>query len=382
MRITSLEVLSLSAPVSEFASAILSFGRRAATLVRVATDGGLVGWGEAIHPAAGRLVREVLAAHIIGQNVLNRRQAHRAMVTAYRPMNLQRGLMAAAIGAVDIALWDLAGKALNVPVHRLLGGAVRTRVPVYASGLYYRSGEGPAQLAAEAESYIGQGFGGVKMKIGRNAIAEDMGRIAAVRRVTGDNIRVMVDANQAYCWPAAVEMGLRLEDLGVYWFEEPIPVAELAGYRQLSSRLRIRIAAGENLHGRADFAPFLSEGLIGVAQPNVGNVGGITEFMAVAALAETWGVPFALHGWGSAILNAAAVHVAACLPPCPDVPEPLPYLQEPVLEYDCSPNPLRDVISPGALQLQNGALRVPDGPGLGVEVDEAALQPYLVDLDK
>jgi D-galactarolactone cycloisomerase len=169
--------------------------------------------------------------------------------------------------------------------------------------------------------------------------------------------------------------------LGVYWFEEPLPVADHGGYDRLAGRLTVRLAAGENLHGRADFAPFLSDGLIGVAQPNVGNVGGITEFMAVAALAETWGVPLALHGWGSPVLNAAAVHVAACLPPCPDVPEPLSYVQEPLLEYDCTPHPLRDVIAPGALPLCQGTLPVPDGPGLGVEVDEASLQRYRVGLE-
>lgn len=383
MHIETVSVLHLAAPLARpFSWASGTARERTAILVRITTDSGLVGWGETLRPGAGRLVERVLAPRLRGEDA-ERRQALRERLRTglgedgQNGENGDLGDMASALGAVDIALWDLAGKAEGVPLHRLLGAGALAAVPVYASGLYYDE-TGERSLESEAESYPERGFRAVKMKIGRLSLAADRKRVAAVRRAVGDDVLLCVDANQAYDPAAAEEMGAILAEHGVYWFEEPLPLACRDGYRALAARLPLRLAAGENLCGREEFADFFAERRIGVAQPNVANVGGVGEARAVAELAAEHGIPVSFHGWGSAVLFAAAVHLAASLGA--SLPtrgrQPLP----PGLELDCTENPLREALWPGALDRPDGTVAVPAGPGLGIDLDDTVLARWRVPL--
>ena len=381
MKIAQVEVFRLAAQLSRpFHWSTGTARQRTALLVRIMTDSGLAGWGEALQPQAGPIVQNMLAPQLLGQDPMERLPLRQRMAACFPAGGGFCGLALEAIGAVDIALWDLAGKALGQPLHRLLGGAVRNRIKVYASGLYY--GDRDADLASEALGYAKQDFCGVKMKIGWLPVPEDLVRVRAVCRALGETVPLMVDANQFYNRAAAIDMGRRLEDLGVFWLEEPLPMEEVEGYAHLANRLSLRIAAGENLHGPQRFYPFLSGHWISIAQPNLARIGGITEFPAIAVLAKTFGVPLALHGWGSPVLISAALHVLACLPADSGVSESHPCVQEPVLELDCTPNPLREVLPSEVLAPRNGALPIPDGPGLGVDPEESRFAPYRVRLDE
>jgi D-galactarolactone cycloisomerase len=382
MRVTAVTVLRLAAPLTRpFSWASGTARERQAVLVRIATDAGLVGWGETLRPASGRLIERTLGPLLLGELLeedAGQRDAVRARLrAALSGMDAAPVDAASALGAVDIALWDLAGKAQGVPLHRLLGGTAAAQVEVYASGLYYDE-TGERSLDEEAEAYRASGFRAVKMKIGRASLVEDRRRVAAVRRALGGDVLLLADANQAYDTEAAREMGAVLADSGAYWFEEPLPMDRTEGYRALASALPVLLAAGENLPGE-ELASFLTGRLIGVAQPNVANVGGVAEARTVAETAAACGIPLSFHGWGSAILFSAAVHLAAGLGAPAAVPgrQALP----PGVELDCTENPLRDALWPGALDGRGGTVAVPQDPGLGVDLDATALERWRVPLD-
>lgn len=381
MRVTAVTVLRLAAPLARpFSWASGTARERQAILVRIATDAGLVGWGETLRPASGRLIERALGPVLLGEDAGQRGALRARLRAVLSGTEAAPADAASALGAVDIALWDLAGKAQGVPLHRLLGPLSETaaaQVEVYASGLYYDE-TGERSLDEEAEAYRASGFRAVKMKIGRASLAEDRRRVAAVRRALGDDVLLLADANQAYDTEAAREMGAVLADSGAYWFEEPLPLDRTEGYRALAAALPVLLAAGENLPGE-ELASFLTGRLIGVAQPNVANVGGVEEARAVAETAAACGIPLSFHGWGSAVLFSAAVHLAAGLGAPAAVPgrQPLP----PGVELDCTENPLRDALWPGALDGRGGTVAVPQGPGLGVDLDATALERWRVPLD-
>jgi D-galactarolactone cycloisomerase len=381
MLIKSIDIIRLAAPLSQpFQWATGSIFQRTAILIRVVTDSGHVGWGETLQADAGRFVRDAFSPMLIGKDPLNRLALRRSMLQVVQASGVSHGIGIGAVGAIDIALWDIAGKIFGQPLHRLLGGALRDSISLYASGLYYNNHTSPIIIAQEAAAYIQQGFSSIKMKIGRQSLADDSKRIAIVRDTIGSRAHLMVDANQAYNYDMAMEMGLYLEDMGVYWFEEPLNINDIEGYRRLAQSLKMHLAAGENFFGREEFTPFISEHLIHVAQPNIGNVGGVTEFLSVAALADFWHIPFALHGWGSSVLFAAALHVASCIPYYAGGVETYPHLEYPLLEFDCTPNPMREPLSLETMPIRNGTIRVPEGPGLGINLDEKFLERYRIDL--
>lgn len=381
MFIKSIDIIRLAAPLSQpFHWATGSIFQRTAILIRLVTDSGHVGWGETLQVEAGRFVRDVFSPILIGKNPLDRLSLRRSMLQVVQTSRVSHGIGIGAVGAVDIALWDIAGKIFGKPLNCLLGGPLHDSISLYASGLYYNNNTSPKAIAREAAAYIQQGFSSIKMKIGRESLADDSKRIAMVRDTIGSQAHLMVDANQAYNYDMAREMGLYLEDMGIYWFEEPLAINDIEGYRRLAQSLKMHLAAGENFFGREDFAPFISEHLIHVAQPNIGNVGGVTEFLYVAALADFCHIPFALHGWGSSVLFAAAMHVASCLSQYAEGVETYPQLEYPLLELDCTPNPMREFLSLEAMPIRDGTIRVPEGPGLGINLDEKFLERYRIDL--
>jgi len=285
---------------------------------------------------------------------------------------LAGGYGGSAISAVDIALWDIAGKAAGLPVSALLGGKVRDKIAVYATGLYYTEGEFPDRLLDEARMYVELGFQGMKTKVGGLSVREDVERVAAIREVIGPDIFLMVDANQAYNATTAIRIGREMDNLEVFWFEEPVGARDVEGYLQVKNALPLAIAGGENLRTRFEAKDFIGRRAVDIVQPDVVIVGGVTELHRVAQMANSFGILCNPHVWGSPVMIAASLHVASTIPPCPPARNPLPYQQEPVMEFDRTPSPIRDGIATPFDQV-DGFLAVPTGPGLGVEIDEAAV---------
>ena len=374
MRIKSVENYDLQCPLGRpFGWSQGWIDHRSTCIVKITTDDGIVGWGEGCGGPIASLVRDLLTPILIGQNPMDRAGIWERAFHALYNANNAVGIGGSALSAIDIALWDIAGKATDLPVCQLLGGRVRERVAVYATGLYYTEGEFPDRLLDEARSYVDAGYKGMKTKVGGLSIDEDVKRVAAIRDAIGPDIKLMVDANLAYNASSAIRIGQRLAELDILWFEEPVNARDIDAYLQVKAALPMAIAGGENLRTRFDFRDFLVRRAFDIVQPDIAMCGGITEMQRIAAMANACGIQLFSHIWGSPIMIAASLHLMATLPPCPPARNPEPFSQEPEMEFDRTPSAIREELSPNPFDQQDGYISVPTGPGLGVEIDEAAL---------
>lgn len=349
------------------------YAERDALLVKISTDEGLTGWGETALVGGFRaLIEEVCTPILIGQDPCHHRRLWRMLWDA----TLGNGYV---VGALDMALHDLWGKATGRSIGDLYGGRMRDRVPVYASALSYIEGVDPAEhWLPEAENLVDRGFSAIKMRIGRFPPAYEIPLIARLRDTLPDNVRLMADGNAAYTLPAAMRVGRALERIGLDWFEEPSPQlaptqAEYAGYETLVAGLDIPIAGGEVLQTRGSFLALLRAGKVDIVQPDVAICGGIAECLFVADMARLMGIPCVPHCWGGALSIIATLHVLSLMP----APTGGPMAEVPMLEYDTTENPLRTRLLTTLIEPVDGFLAVPTGPGLGVTVDEAALARFL-----
>jgi D-galactarolactone cycloisomerase len=337
---------------------------RAVCLVKVTTDEGVYGWGEGYGPA------EVVQAgvrwftpHVIGQDALNTATLWQLLYR--RSLDYaRRGVLLAALSAIDIALWDIKGKLLGQPVSVLLGGPRRDAVRVYATGMYFQHGvDLPTTLAKEATGYVEQGFTALKMKVGLG-IAEDVENVRAVRAAIGPDIALMIDANHAYARHEAAHLARSVEDQAIGWFEEPISPEDYEGYRELRRQTTIPIAGGECEYLCAGFRHLAMNQCVDIAQPDLGAAGGLTEGQRIASLMNTFGAQVTPHCWGTGIAFAAALHFTATLDQIPGrLRQP-----EPLLEMDRTENPLREQLTTPKFVPVQGAVAVPTAPGLGVDV--------------
>ncbi len=372
MKITNIETFDLRCNIEP------SFGwsqgwldHRMTTLVKISTDDGLTGWGEG---GASALINGLLAPLLIGQDPMQRTGLWERMFHALYNGNNFVGLAGSALSALDIALWDLAGKATDLPVHALLGGKVRDRVAVYATGLYYTEGEFPDRLLDEARSYAERGFTGMKTKIGGLSVEEDVYRVTAIREAIGPDIRLMVDANEAYNATTAIRIGLKLAELDLIWFEEPVNAQDIDAYLQVKAALPMAIAGGESMRTRFEFKDYFARRAFDIVQPDIMHCGGFTEMARIAAMASAHGIQVNPHVWGSPVMIAASLHLASTLPPCPPARNPQPYAQEPVMEFDRTPSAIREEVCAVPFEQEGGFIAVPEGAGLGIEVDEEAVR--------
>jgi len=381
MKITDIAIHVLKSPLAEpFAFSQGWVTQRSATLVEVQTDAGLTGWGEAfaqgLEPPeiAAVVIDKALRPLIVGADPLDMEVLWHRMYHATRDYG-RKGSVVAAISAVDIALWDIAGHFHAVPVYKLLGGAFRTRVQPYATGFYRIQGQGEAaRLAEEAIRHFEAGFTLMKVKVGYG-VADDIACMRAIgRALQGKPVRLMVDANHAYGRADALRLGRALEEYDLLWFEEPVVPEDIRGYAELRERLSMPIAGGENEHTLYGFREFLSAGAVDIAQPDIGSCGGITAARHIAALAQAHGVQVNPHVWGSAIAQAASLQVIAALP----VAHHALFAQEPVLEYDRSSHPFRRKLIKQPIDVVNGWVEIPAKPGLGIDVDRATLDHYRI----
>ena len=373
MKIVAVRLHFLSCQLPEpQGSARSFFDRRSALLVEIQSDEGVSGWGETWHSpaAAWTIIETSLGPAVLGHDPM---EYQRLWVTMHEQLGYERqgpGLMA--LSAVDMALWDLRGRALHQPIGRLLGGPLRTRVPAYASGPYLKPGRDPYRgYRRESERILAPGFRAMKMKVGVDPDAD--GRAAsAVRKVVGPEIILLADANQGYTVRPAIEAGRQLEAEGFAWLEEPVAPDDVDGYAHVAGALGLAVVGGEAVGGIRAFRAFYERNALDVAQPDLTVAGGFTEVMRIAALAAAWEVPVVPHVWGTAVNFYAALQLCAVLPGYRSH-TPLPY---PWFEFDQSPNPLRELWGTPAVG-PDGMLEIPQGPGLGIEVDPAAFEAFL-----
>lgn len=326
-------------------------------LVRLTTDNGLSGWGEALAPVGPEVVAtaidRLLAPQLLGRDPRKVRPAWSALRDLMRERGHLVGHQADALAAVDIALWDLAGKAHGAQVADLLGGAFRTEIPTYVSGLPKPTDAERADLAAR---WAADGARAVKLHLGLGVDA-DVATVDAVQASAPD-LRIAVDAHWAYSKPEALRLGQALDARNALFFEAPLAPEDVRGHAELAGRLITPVAGGEALRNRYEFLAWLEAGALGVAQPDIARTG-ITEAMVVAELAAAHHTPVAPHhSVGLGVSLVAGMHVAAAV-------EQLLYL-----EYQPAPLPLAQRILRTPLDVEPALMRLPAGPGLGVEVDE------------
>ncbi|WP_025771796.1 mandelate racemase/muconate lactonizing enzyme family protein [Thioalkalivibrio sp. HK1] len=344
---------------------------RQAALAVVESDNGLSGVGEAFYfggPAriAAGLIEGALAPLIIGEDPLDTRVLWDRMYNLTRDQG-QKGVVLSAISAIDIALWDLKGKALGLPVYKLLGGGYRRRARCYATGLYEPLGASNAAkaLAEEAQGYVAQGFGGMKLKVGYG-IERDLEYIAAVRDAIGPDTYLMVDANHGYNVNEALRLIRRFEGFDIHWFEEPVVPEDVDGYREIKSRSEVAIAGGECEYTRYGFRHLIDRRAVDILQPDLCAAGGFSELMNIIALASAAHLPLIPHVWGTNIGLAASLQLHATIPHLPERRFP----DEPWFELDRSAHPFRDRVSVERFVPDKGYLDIPDRPGIGITLDE------------
>jgi L-talarate/galactarate dehydratase len=295
-----------------------------------------------------------LAESLLGQDVHPIRGHWHAL---YQRINYigQSGLAVMALAAVDTALWDIAGQQAGLPLHRMLGG-VTDQVPVYLSGgwLSYPVSE----LVADVTSARERGFRHYKMKVGSGDWRADISRVEKVVAAAGDAVQVMVDVNQAWDAGTAIQAGRALQSLGVDWLEEPVPAHDLAGHARVTTALDLQVATGETLFTRAEFRPFIEARAADVLMPDLMRCGGPTEFMNVAVLADSFGIPVSSH-----LFTEVSAHLIAAAP------------NGTLVEY--IPGWFDSLFSP-ALQFVDGSLRLSSAAGLGLAPAERTLRDYAV----
>lgn len=366
MKITDVRTIRLRAPLPPAGqyrsrSGLRTF--RGTVLVRVETDVGIVGFGSCsgneavVETIIGRALRPLL----IGKDPLRINDLWgNAYLGGGFVENGSKAIAAIARSGIDVALWDILGKAENLPVYELLGGKCRESVQVYATALYP---EETPEVLKKALAFVEKGFGAIKIKIGFD-LPKDMAMVKAVRGRLGKDFTLMTDANMGYRIDAALAAAAVLEECGVAWLEEPLFVGDIDGHAFLRSRCKVPIALGENLHACSAFEEFMNRGAVDILQPDVARCGGISEAKKVAALAAAYGLPISLHTWGDAVALAASLHIACATQ------------NSPVMELDCTANPLRTELLKEPLEARNGTMLPPDRPGLGIELSTDALRKY------
>jgi len=343
------------------------------TIVKISTDAGIVGWGEAKSPVAPTVtataIRDLAAGLLIGEDPTNPTLHWERLYGAMRIRGHSQGFWMEALSGIDIALWDIAGKALGVPISKLLGGQFRTRVKVYASGIPGLREDAPPEawerMRKTANDVQARGFQAAKMGIGLG-VAGDVRSVETVRDTLGPDFTIFADAAGMYNLSQAIELGKALERLHVGWLEAPLPPEEVEGYARLARALDLPIAS-DTVFNRWQVRDLLLAGGIDVVQPDVCRAGGLTECKRIAELADAFGKAATPHvSIGSAIHFAASVHLAAASP------------NQAVMEFWYGANPLGGAILRSPFRIEHGYFWVPEGPGLGITINEEALQRYAI----
>ena len=370
MKIVDIEAIPTSFPLPEGATVTVGIGRmikRDTVIVKVTTAGGLVGWGESHHgrspTAVAQLVNTTLRQLVLGMDASD---VNGIWAKIYKFQLGSHGMGAGtciAMSGIDMALWDIRGKACGWPLYKLLGGTSRP-IPAYAGGvsLGYQP---PESLLAEIAPHIAAGYRAIKLRVG-DSPARDIARVTAVRRALGDDIVLLSDANTGCTVEDARHLMPALDACAVSWLEEPFPAHDYRSYCLAKHFGRVPLAAGENHYTRFEFVRVIDDGDITILQPDLSKSGGITEVMRIAHLAAASKLPIHPHTSMTALNMAATVHFLCAID------------NGGYFEADVSKNNLfRDELASTPYVLdRDGNVRPLDAPGIGVEVDEAFLAAH------
>jgi L-alanine-DL-glutamate epimerase-like enolase superfamily enzyme len=380
MRIPTLETYFLSCPLSQPVSTSTStISQVSEVIVKLGTNAGLVGIGEAHGPfllrqsAEGvRTVSDILhqiTPLLVGEDPFNVERIWQDVfaltytsVRGIPPLTRQQRPLITAMSAIDIALWDLMGKAIERPVYALLGGALRQRLPAYVTGFYYKDGERLDDLAREAEFYLEQGYRTLKVKVGRLTPEEDAERVRVVRQTVGGTVDIMLDANQGWNLSTAIHAARLCEPYNIFWLEDPMPwYDEHHALQRLKAAIRIPIAAGETAYTPFGLRSLVTEGLVDYLIIDSTWAGGLTTWRKAATLAELYAIPMAAH-------HDPQIHVHAL------AASPTGF----ILESFADPNrdPLWFELFSQRPEIVDGFMTLPEAPGLGLELRHDTLEKY------
>ncbi len=357
IKITGLETDLLKHPPGAVAyDAIHEFGTENGSVVlRLRTDAGITGWAHSSFGmiAGGPKVVQTILEEEVKPAILGKDPAFPRRIRAdmWKALEYQGvgGVAQFAIAAVDIAVWDILGKSAGLPVYKMLG-AYRDRMPVYSMcGWYYDNDEDLSHYKRQLTTAMEQGYRAVKIKVGRNGIEDDVRRIRLAFDVVGKGRRVMVDSNQVFNRNEALRRGRVYQEMGCFWFEEPLPPQDMEGFAMLAEQLDMRIATGENLNTKYAFNDLIARKGVDVVQPDNRRAGGVTEWMEIAAIADANGLELASHGGGATNLNMVLA----------------------------MPNAIYMETS-GAQKMMEGEVAAPEAPGMSSEVSAAEIQKYKV----
>ena len=370
MKITAITAIPLSFRLDQGKTVTMGIGsttKRDTIIVRVETSEGITGYGEA-HPgrspgAVVSLIHNTLAPMLIGMKATDVigvwKRVHRMQLSSH-------GVGSGAslgLSGIDMALWDIRGKAAKMPLYELLGGSKR-RLPAYAGGisLGYQPKE---SLAEESQEYVARGYKAIKLRLGDSAKA-DIERVLHVRKVLGDDIDILTDANTAYTLADVRRVMPVLADIKAGWLEEPFACNDFSSYREAAKITSlVPIAAGENHYGRFEFAQLREAGAVQIWQPDLSKCGGITEGLAIAAMASAYRIPMHTHSSATGINHAATIHFMAAI-------ENSGYFEACVSHF----NPLRDMFGTTFEIGADGCVEPLDKPGIGLEIDESLFAKY------
>jgi len=357
LKITGIETDRLKTPPgAPYYDAIHEFGVEGGSVVlRIRTDAGITGWAHSTFGmvAGGPQVVQTILEQEIKPVLLGKDPAFPRRIRAdlWKALEYQGvgGVAQFAIAAVDIAIWDILGKHADLPVYRMLG-AYRDRMPVYSMcGWYYEKDDDLSHYRRSVSSAMEQGYHAVKIKVGRSTLDDDVRRIRAAFDIVGKDRRVMVDANQVFNRNEALRRGRVYQEMGCFWYEEPLAPQEMDGYAELAHALDMRIATGENLNTKYAFADLIAKRGADVVQPDNRRAGGVTEWMEIAAIADGYGLELASHGGGETNLNMLLA----------------------------MPNAIYMETS-GARKIVNGEVAAPQAPGMSSEVSASEIQKFKV----
>jgi len=372
MKIKTITAYPLSFPIPKERQVTLGIGnaiKRDIVLVKVETESGLVGWGEAhagrAPGAVAKLANTTLRSLIVGMEATD---VVGVWDRIYKMQLASHGMGAGtsiAMSGIDMALWDIRGKAVGWPLYKLLGGSQRS-LPAYAGGISLGY-QPPEELANEAEVIANAGYTALKLRIGDTA-SNDIARVQAVRERLGPDIDILTDANAAYTLSDARRVMPALDEANVGWLEEPFPPHDHRRYKEARTYGRTPLAAGENHYTRFELHRALEDEVITIFQPDLSKAGGITEGHRIAAMISAWKLSFNPHTSVTGLNTAASIHLLASV-------DNAGYFEADLSQY----NPFRDDLCSWQAKVKaDGTVAPPDGPGLGVEVDEALIEKFPV----
>jgi len=369
VKIRDIKAYAISVRVEN--GATLAIGRavkRDSVVVKVTTESGLVGYGESHHGRSANIIAEIVNTTL--KDIVLPASADDVVGVwskIYEWQLRSHGMGAAtamAMSGLDMALWDIRAKAAGWPLWKLLGGSNARKIKAYAGGVALGWQE-PQALIDEIAPHVALGYKAVKLRVG-DRTDRDIARVAAVRKAYGDGLTILVDANTGYSVEDVRRVMPVYEELGVGWLEEPFSPSDHSSYARAAALGKVPLAAGENHYTRFEFARVLDDGFITILQPDLSKAGGITEVMRIAHTASTWRLPVCPHSSITALNMASTIHLLKSI-------DNAGYFEADVSHG----NPFREKMSsPPYTVMPDGTVELPDGPGIGIEIDDAFLEAH------